>query len=530
MPRRIVKREGNISNEKRTPDREPEPPLGLRHAVLYARVSSKEQEREGFSIPAQQALLHKYAHDNGISIQKEFIDVETAKQAGRTHFTEMVSYLKKHKGCRIVLVEKTDRLYRNVKDWILLEQKGLEIHFVKDSAVLSEESHSTEKFMHGIRVLMAKHYIDNLSEEITKGMKQKAVEGHWPSSAPLGYMNRREGGKSYIVPNPDTAPLVRNLFEYYATGNYSLLDLAAYAKKAGLKGKRGSALNASTVHHVLQNPIYVGEFLWDGVRYRGKDPTLVTRDLWENVQEKLAGPTYARDPDLEFAFIGMVTCGHCGYGLTAELKKKQYIYYRCTKRCTTEKYVREEQLVTLFGQELKKLSLPPHLSEALVSNLRESRHDIKADIEARYQSARQRYERLGKRIDAAYEDKLDGNIDDALFQRKRAEWEKERSAAFEEMERLRRADAANLDLGIKILEFAKACYSAYLVRNKQERRDLLNSLISNSVFADGVLTVKWRSPFDLIAKIGELEQNEKPPTASAEGGHPIWWRRGESNP
>ncbi|MFM7203338.1 MAG: hypothetical protein ACKO6N_21325 [Myxococcota bacterium] len=158
-----------------------------------------------------------------------------------------------------------------------------------------------------------------------------------------------------------------------------------------------------------------------------------------------------------------------------------------------------------------------------MNNLRESRHDIKADIEARYQSARQRYERLGKRIDAAYEDKLDGKIDDVLFQRKRAEWEKERSAAFEEMERLRRADAANLDLGITILEFAKSCHSVYLARNKQERRDLLNSLISNSVFADGALQVTWRKPFDLIAEMGELEQNEKPPTASAEGGHPIWW-------
>jgi len=62
-------------------------------AVLYARVSYKEQEREGYSIPAQKKLLTSYAQKHGHEIVKEFIDVETAKQSGRTHFNEMVQYL-----------------------------------------------------------------------------------------------------------------------------------------------------------------------------------------------------------------------------------------------------------------------------------------------------------------------------------------------------------------------------------------------------------------------------------------------------
>ena len=73
-------------------------------AVLYARVSSKDQKREGFSIPAQQKLLRQYAREQGLTILQEFVDVETAKQAGRGGFTEMLAFLKADPSCRTILV------------------------------------------------------------------------------------------------------------------------------------------------------------------------------------------------------------------------------------------------------------------------------------------------------------------------------------------------------------------------------------------------------------------------------------------
>jgi DNA invertase Pin-like site-specific DNA recombinase len=90
-------------------------------AVLYSRVSSKDQGKEGFSIPAQQRLLREYAAANGITIAQEFIDVETARRSGREGFGEMLTFLKKHK-CRTILTEKVDRLYRNIKDWATLDE------------------------------------------------------------------------------------------------------------------------------------------------------------------------------------------------------------------------------------------------------------------------------------------------------------------------------------------------------------------------------------------------------------------------
>jgi site-specific DNA recombinase len=204
-----------------------------KQAVVYARVSSKEQEKEGFSIPAQLKLLKEYAAANSFVIAQEYVDVETAKQTGRAAFGEMVAYLKAHPSVRVMLVEKTDRLYRNLKDWLTVDELDVEMHFPKEGVVLSRESRSSEKFMHGIKVLMAKNYIDNLSEEARKGMQEKAEQGIWPTVAPLGYRNvAGRDGKKIIEPDPESAPLIARLFEWYATGMLSL-------KGGGAKGEGG---------------------------------------------------------------------------------------------------------------------------------------------------------------------------------------------------------------------------------------------------------------------------------------------------
>jgi hypothetical protein len=107
------------------------------NCVTYCRVSSKDQEREGFSIPAQRKLLQGYARDRCLTIAREFVDIETAKQAGRGGFADMVTFLKATPSCRVILVEKTDRLYRNFRDYVTLEDLNVAVHFVKENTVLS---------------------------------------------------------------------------------------------------------------------------------------------------------------------------------------------------------------------------------------------------------------------------------------------------------------------------------------------------------------------------------------------------------
>jgi DNA invertase Pin-like site-specific DNA recombinase len=137
----------------------------MREAVIYARVSSKDQEREGFSIPAQLKFLRDYAVRNELAVVREFVDVETAKTSGRKKFGEMIAFLYSNDSCRLVIVEKTDRLYRNFRDCVALEDMDVEIHLAKEGQIISRQSRSQAKLMHGIQVVIARNYIENLKEE-----------------------------------------------------------------------------------------------------------------------------------------------------------------------------------------------------------------------------------------------------------------------------------------------------------------------------------------------------------------------------
>src|SRR6266511_586302 len=403
-------------------------------AVVYARVSSKEQEMEGFSIPAQLKLLRGYAAAHRLTVLEEFVDVETAKRTGRPGFTAMVEFFKKHGNAkssehmrRILLVEKTDRLYRNLKDWVTLDDLDLEIHFVKENVVLAHDSRSSEKFMHGIKVLMAKNYIDNLSEEASKGMLEKAEQGFWPSCAPLGYRNIvGPNGKKTIEPDPDVAPLVSRLFEWYASGNYTLEDITVMAHTAGLVSHRSKApLPRGTIHKILRNRIYMGEFEWKGKIHQGIHIPLITRDLWEGVQKVLDHRFAKRHRKMEhdFAFSRLIACGHCGCSLVGEIKKGRYIYYHCTgfKGKCPEPYTREEVLEERFADLLKGLILDDEVMAWMTEALRQSHEDERRYHEEAITRLQAEYTRLQDRIEAMYVDKLEGLVDSVFFDQKAAE-------------------------------------------------------------------------------------------------------------
>ena len=508
-------------------------------AVLYARVSSKEQEREGYSIPSQLKLLRDYALQQDLEIAQEFIDVETAKQAGRGNFGEMLKFLARDRKCRVLLVEKTDRLYRNLKDWISIDELELEIHFVKENVVLSHSSRSAEKFMHGIKVLMAKNYIDNLAEEVSKGLREKAEQGMWPSYSPLGYRNVvGEDGRHGIEPDPERAPLVKQLFEWYATGQHSLKDIGRLSRQAGLGfRKSGTLIPATTVHKILRNRVYSGEFSWKGRRYPGSYQPLISKELYEQVQEVLDGRG-ARRPKRRrhrFAFSGLVRCGHCGCSMTGETHKGRYVYYRCTGykgRCP-EKYAREEAISGQFAELLRGLRLDADVKEFLTKALRQSHRDEKRFHDEALARLSAEHDQLQKRLDQMYVDKLDGKISVSFYERKAGEWRADQDRIGESIRGHRRADRSYADAGIELLELASGAHDAFLRQGSEERRRLLQLVVSNSTWKHGRLAVQLHPPLDLI--LVEAGKARKADAADAAKGAAKAdfenWREGrDSNP
>ena len=482
-------------------------------AVLYARVSSKDQEREGFSIPAQLDLLRSYAAGRQLKIVEEFVDIETAKQAGRSAFGRMVAFARKHHGRLLLLVEKTDRLYRNLRDWVTLDELDLEIHLVKENVVLSPESRSHEKFMHGIKVLMAKNYIDNLSEETRKGMVEKAKQGIWPSFAPPGYRNVvRPDGKRTIEPDPIDGPIITRLFERFANDDVSIKILAR--EFTTIRGRR---FFPAQIHQALRKRIYTGNFDFDGITYHGTYTPLVSREIWERVQAILDGRTssQSRQSKRQFTLSGLVRCGHCGCLMVGELKKGRYVYYHCTEgrgRCD-DPYVREERLVGEMARAVQELVIAP---DTLGWLQRVAVESDKNETGAREQAVRQlkaERDRLQARIETMYLDRLDGRISAEFFDEKSRMWRQEQKQIEARMAQLTTTGLRSATEAVQMMKSVSEICIGFGDAQPQRQRALATALMDKATWKAGKFESAWKSPFDKMAlsnSVSRSKEREKP--------------------
>ena len=506
-----------------------------KQAVIYARVSSKEQEKEGFSIPAQLKLLKEYAAAQGFKVAQEYVDVETAKATGRTAFGEMVEYLKAHPSIRALLVEKTDRLYRNLKDWVTVDELDVEMHFPKEGVVLSRESRSSEKFMHGIKVLMAKNYIDNLSEEARKGMQEKAEQGIWPTKTPLGFRNiTGPDGKKIIVTDPAVAPLIAKLFEWYASGQYTVREATVKVRELGLvHRKSGTKVPVSTVNAILRNRLYCGQFEWNGKQYQGSHEAIVSVELWERVQAVMDGRLAKKQRRMtrDFAFSGLIACHTCGCAVVGEIKKERYVYYHCTghaDKCQgnpatcRRKYVREEVLEQQFTELLGRL----HFDDEVLEWVRDALHASHADQRREHEEAIKRhqaeYKRLDDRIRAMYVDKLDGIVEAAFYEKMSGQWREEQNRCQREIDRLQTANKSYMDEGVQILELASNAQKLFESQEPRQKRRLLNFLLSNCSWEDGEVVATFRQPFDLLAETTAIAASRKATAKAFSAKTEIW--------
>ena len=462
-------------------------------AIIYARVSSREQEQEGYSIPAQLKLLRDYASKNGFEIVREFIDIETAKAAGRTAFGEMVDFIEKPKNCQAILVEKTDRLYRNFRDAVTLEDLGAEIHFVKENQIISKNSKSQDKLVHGINLVLSRNYIENLREEVIKGMREKAEQGIYPGRAPFGYRNNRLTRTIEI--HPENSNIVKRIFELYATAKYSLATL-----RKQIRIEFGKLLACSYLHTILLNSAYIGEFEWAGVKYQGSHERFISPQLFETVQAVMHGHHKGKYSKHDIAFRGMMTCAYDDSTVTTELKKGKYVYYRCSGyhgKCDLPRF-REEQISEKLGGVLKAIQIPDDVLARISNSLEHDQERMQKDAEAKRERLSQRLEAIRNRMSQAYADKLDGKIAEDFWQRQMSQWQAEEQQAKQSIEALMQPNTDRVLNAQRTLELANVAYSLYLTRKPAEQAELLKKVLLNCSIDAVSVTPTYRKPFDMI--------------------------------
>jgi site-specific DNA recombinase len=267
--------------------------------------------------------------------------------------------------------------------------------------------------------------------------------------------------------------------------------------------------------------------------YQGRHQPLVTRDLWERVQGVLNGRRAKKHRRLkhDFAFSGLIACGHCGCSIVGEIKKQRYVYYHCTGykgRCD-EPYAREEVIGQQFSELLGRLTFDEKVLAWVRDALRASHVDEKREHEAAIGRLRAQYDRLQSRIHAMYVDKLDGKVDAAFFDRLSAEWRAEQDQCLRGIERYQAADRTYLEEGVQLVELARNAHRLFEKQEPREKRRLLNFVVSNCTWKGRELVANLRQPFDLLAKTtaiaAQAEAGNRPNLAKTE----IWLPGPDSN-
>jgi len=414
--------------------------------------------------------------------------------------------LRENADIRVVLVEKTDRLYRNRTDSLafeeLIEKPNLELHLVKESRVISKDCRSQHKFMHDIHVALSKHYIENLREEVKKGMREKAEQGIYPGRAPIGYRNNPTTRN--IEVSADKAAVVRRGFELYATGQYSLSTL-----RKVLRDETGFSIARAYLGTVLKNPFYIGDFIWRGVRYKGTHLPIVDLATFQLVQDAFAGHNKPKYRKHDFPFRGLLTCAHDGCTVTAERHKGKYDYYRCSGgrgKCTLP-YMPEAKVANMLGELLKGIQVPESIAQQIVSSIATDATSSEQARRIELDGVKQRLALLRSRIDRLFEDKLDGKITEEFWAVKSSEYRDQELALETALKRLSQPPSTDHVLTVeRVFELANRAYSLYVTRNVAGQAQLLKMVLLNCATDGANLWPNYRKPFHLIAQRAKNEE------------------------
>ncbi len=255
-----------------------------------------------------------------------------------------------------VVMHKIDRSARNFADWAKigdLADAGIDVHFASESLDFRSRG---GRLSADIQAVIAADYIRNLREETLKGMYGRLEQGLYPWAAPIGYCDN--GGGKVKTPDPLTAPLIRELFDLYASGQYPIRALRAEMQRRGLRNASGKPLSKTGIETVLSNPFYCGiiRVKQQGATYRGVHAPIVPVSLFNRVQALKLGRTQKKTTRHSHLYRGLFRCAHCGAAMTPE-RQKGHVYYRCQTATCMTKTIREEELELAIRESLSLTQL-----------------------------------------------------------------------------------------------------------------------------------------------------------------------------
>jgi len=494
---------------------------------VYIRKSTDEDDRQILSLEAQEIELKEFAEKERLSIVNTFRESKTAKEPGRIIFNNMLDRVEKGEANGIISWHP-DRLARNSVD-------GGRIIYLVDSGKIKFlcfptfwfEATPQGKFMLNIAFGQSKYFVDNLSENTKRGLRQKLRRGEMPGLAPLGYLN--DVRNHTIAKDSERFHLVKKLFSLYSTGNYSLKGLREISISLGLLSRKWKNLSISMTHNILQNPFYYGLFKYNGEIYEGKHEPMITKKIFDRCQkvmEDRSKPKKQSKEIVEHPFRGLLKCSECGCSITSETQKG-HNYYRCTKkrvRCS-QKYLREEEVDKQVSTVLQKFSLPKSWVKNMTAELDKDKGREDKERISLAQNLKNQIKEADERLDKLLDTHLEESISKEEYLSKKQRMLDQKVSISEKLKDFEQEGNHWVELSRKFVITAQQAGIVALNKNSFKKKEFLKKIGSNRLLRDQKVLIVLRKPWGILHD--SRTQNQE--NAENFSKHPIWLRQQDSN-
>ncbi len=479
-------------------------------SIYIARVSTEEQKEANNSLPAQMARMKKYGQNKEFEMLKEFSFDESAYKTQRSDFDNILDYVIEQKEKVAVCFDKVDRLSRNVFDKrvSLLYDKALkdeiELHFVSDGQVINSQLSAVEKFNFSISLGLAKYYSDAISDNVKRAQEQMLRMGTYPSRPSYGYKRVPIAkDKTEIVIEDFQSKIVKQAYELYATGAYSMMTLREKLDRDyGIKWSQGF------IDKILKDTFYYGMMKWNGKYYHHKYQPIITQELFDQVQRIKAG--YNKIPHKfagkPYAYRGLIKCATCGLAVTPE-KHKGIVYYHCTQYNGkhSAEWLTEASITEQFENVFKRLQLPEHVVRQVVDNLN-SVHQGKMDLHnEQYKKLTKEQQETSTMMDNLYLDRLKGRITEDQYDKFFQDLSDKKVEIGSRLALLSDAEDNYFITTKYILDIANRAYDLFMSSEVEEKRQLLKFVLSNLTLEGRTVRYDALKPFDEIINCNDRQ-------------------------
>lgn len=472
--------------------------------IGYARKSSEEDSKQVQSLDTQKRILQDYALKESLEVVEYIFESKSARTDGnRPLFTSMLERIKSGEADAILVVHP-DRLARNMIELGMIT-KLKQLGFLKEIRTpMSSYSTTADLFKLELEGTFASQYSRDLSDKVNAGIKSKLLRGEYLSQAPLGYVNTPQG----IIPDSARAPYIKQAFKRYAVGDISLKSLSNELYEQGFRTKGGRKAYRSVIERMLKNRVYYGVLFHKGVLYPATHEPLVSKELFDSVQDVLVGRNRSKKQKNDFLYRDYLYCHVCGCKMTATTKKGKYNYYYCTNgkgNCEEHtKYIEEKNLHKKFlpvfeainlDEELATLSLEIYAEElknqsSLQEKIQESVQEQIRGIEKKLEKSKQLYLNELSTLEEYKKDKQDfenQKVDLQLALRQKGQ-----------------SAQTTLELLQQFKKYACTMQKMFEEGDDKVKADLLRSALWNSEMEGGeIVSTRYRKPYTYLLEMNK---------------------------